>query len=801
MPFQLSSAGAFVSSFALGVEPWTPACRRLVRPSLCSGSGSSTRVLACASSQPSSPSSGRPCRRRRVQHSQPLPSTLSDALAALRELDPNGEVPDYATLHRVAVEFAASGDALSARDALFVIERLGEPARRGTSAIVLGALGRKRLTVEAEELLDRLWSRQLKTGDGTESIRLSQEQWNARRPDPKMVVTAADCAVRAGRVDIAARLISKMESNGFPSSLHALSVLLKGYGRARRPEDVRKILQVCRRRNLRPDLILLNSAIDALMRCGDFSGARHILTNDFAENSIEPNHLSFHPILRGLARAGRVKDVHKIYGHMAASGVEPDKDTLNALISACVHSNDFDGARHLLNESLKSAAAGMAGTSEVTSTSSAVEELTSSQCVAYTTVISGLALTHRTEEALALLAEMVERFHDAPSQNVELQVSIALSSITSALLKQNCSEQALVLFYEARTRYHIRSTPDTHKAIMRGLCNARNRASVEAAYKIFDEMYFAFMLQDSKVPDAIPGDESSTSSDTNTEPHASSNIGTSKRLQEPRLKPKSNYSELFVTLVSVDDMIAAFNILIDGYARVDDMNSAEDLLNLMKQSSLSPDVVTFTSLIGGYGRSQDMVNARRTFLDMRARRILPDKVAMNAFIGACVNCGNRELAVLIFDEMQRVGGYMSPDLTTFSGMIALYIRSGDVGAAWDAYEELKGMGLVPNERIMHRMMAAFVSRKSHRDSEHEVRIGLDASMTSAALKAAVEEYQSYAKDTPLGEELAKSFIDRETSGGWNSDRVALLLHDMEQINVPARTRARWQEALSRAWSV
>jgi leucine-rich PPR motif-containing protein, mitochondrial len=603
--------------------------------------------------------------------------------------------------------------------------------------------------------------------------------------------------VRAGRIDVAARLVSRMEANGFPSCLLALSVLLKGYGRARRPDDVRRILRVCRQRGLQPDVIFLNSAIDALVRCGDLTGARQILTREFLEYGIERNHLSFHPILRGLARSGRVKDVHRIYHHMITSGIQPDDDSLNALISACVHSQDFEGARQLLRQALNSPQTSRDCTLSATGDTASVPVLTASQCVAYTTVISGLAVAHCMEEALDLLDELVERFRAAPSLGVELQVAISVSAVLSAVLKQQDSDRALKLFNHTRSHYRIRSTPDTHKALVRGLCNTRDRASIDAASEILEEMCLSFAscqlggerVGENKVPVGsskdnvalIAGNQSDMAQGSAT---ASSNTA----------------SALFAAPVSVDDMIAAFNIMIDGYARIDDMVCAEKLLARMKREGFSPDVVTFTSIIAAYGRSQNMVEARRTFLEMRARRILPDKIAMNAFIGACVNCRDRELAVLIFDEMQRVGGHMSPDLTTFSAMIALYIRVGDVGAAWDAYEELKALGFVPNERIIDRMMDAFVSRKSDHSAAHGPLLGVDASVASAALRSAIEEYQAHARDTDLGEELAICFDADEKKLGWNSDRVALLLQDMERINVPERTRVRWREALSRAWS-
>jgi pentatricopeptide repeat protein len=284
--------------------------------------------------------------------------------------------------------------------------------------------------------------------------------------------------------------------------------------------------------------------------------------------------------------------------------------------------------------------------------------------------------------------------------------------------------------------------------------------------------------------------------------------------------------------VTRKEMLEAGNTLLDGYASHCDVEAAADLFRWLFKHGLGPDKVAYSTLITAYGRAGDLPAARRLFVQMRAARHLPDRVTMNALLGACVHCRSPELAVLIFDEMQRVGRHLAPNLTSYSAMIALYAGDGDVGAAWNMYEELKAKGLVPNERIMERMMAACVSRELSFMSSSEgrwllqgaqeavedavdggageapagVRSGagalrreLDPATTAAVVEAALDEFDaSAAASSELADEMRQGAASLQS--GWTSQMVATLLQDMQKITVAEQTRNHWVAAVNSIWS-
>ncbi|CAN0240694.1 unnamed protein product, partial [Ectocarpus fasciculatus] len=54
-------------------------------------------------------------------------------------------------------------------------------------------------------------------------------------------------------------------------------VLLKGYGRQRRLGGVESTMREMKARGVVPDVVALNAAVDAFVRCGELSKARSVL--------------------------------------------------------------------------------------------------------------------------------------------------------------------------------------------------------------------------------------------------------------------------------------------------------------------------------------------------------------------------------------------------------------------------------------------------------------------------------------------------------------------------------------------
>lgn len=728
-------------------------------------------------------------------------------LCWLRRLSPGNsgadKFPDYSELHMLAATLAQHrGYARQCYEAALVFEANGVPLRRRTAAVVLNALCKEHLFFEVESLLKRLWSRSLRVGTVHTKVRdressskqmlevqISDAQWKSRVPNAKLIVCSADAAVRAGRVDIAARLIGEMERNGVSPNVFTYSVLIKGYGRQKRLEKVKRTLASIENRGIQPDIALLNSVVDAFVRCDALDVAMQFVATEFQRHNIKPNERSFNPILRELARKGDVSRALVVRSTMVSVGIEPDSTSLNALIQASINAKDFDGARRLLrtavpwtgetenNMETPSAAAAWASFKHT-------QELTDDQCVAYTIVVSGLADHGNFLDSSQLLRQMSSLYAMHPSTRVERQVAIAATSAITAFFRRNRVQDAMQLFGSIQSECNVRPVPDTYLAVIRGLCEQSVREFVDTASAILEDLIEYFLQPKSALEESFM---------------------TSKDLDNSC----SSYST-FLKDITMAEVKKAINTVLDGFVRLDDMQSAEHLFVSVRRRGIQVDHFGYTALITGYGRAGDLVAVKRKFSEMQDDGVLLDRVALNSLLGIYVRCNNKKLANAIFDEMRRNGDHLAPDCVTYSEMITLYIKDDDIESAWKSYEQLKDSGLTPSEDILQRMMTACVSptiRSSpwYRDTttSHEDGVpGKDlrpSQLSMTSIHSALAE-SARSKNTEMTDNVRRVFSDGSNSKHWSSSRIRVLLNDMVKANIPRKVRERWQSTVGAVWS-
>jgi len=150
-----------------------------------------------------------------------------------------------------------------------------------------------------------------------------------------------------------------------------------------------------------------------------------------------------------------------------------------------------------------------------------------------------------------------------------------------------------------------------------------------------------------------------------------------------------------------------YNSMMDGYVRIGDMEGAERIFREL-EGSTTPTVVSFTTLLHGYGRAKDMVAAKSIFRQMRVRGIKPDRVALNTFLSACIRCGDMTLAYRVFEEMQRTGGSVAPNVVTYGALILGQATDNNPEEAWKLFEDMKEAGIAPSKLLLSRLFTACI---------------------------------------------------------------------------------------------
>jgi len=106
------------------------------------------------------------------------------------------------------------------------------------------------------------------------------------------------------------------------------------------------------------------------------------------------------------------------------------------------------------------------------------------------------------------------------------------------------------------------------------------------------------------------------------------------------------------------------------------VDTAFDVIELMKKEDLKPNVPIFTSLVKGCIRAKDPDRAWATFDHMRVWHHQPDVVLYSSMIHVCSKTGEAERALNIYEEMRSNDLY--PTEITFNALISCFIKRYDM---------------------------------------------------------------------------------------------------------------------------
>lgn len=353
--------------------------------------------------------------------------------------------------------------------------------------------------------------------------------------------------------------------------------------------------------------------------------------------------------------------------------------------------------------------------------------------VGYTILISA----HARNRDMTAAEEQYDQMVRYGKGRHDRELGIAATAILSALLASGDTAKAWRIFREAPRKRTLKLPVDMYNAFIRGFCKRGNSVELEAAQLVFDQMKIEF-------------------------------------------RHNKEWKKA--------DMALAYNDMINGFVQCGMCLRAEELIDEMEAENIPSSAITYTTMINGYGMLNDIFSVRQMFHRMRDRGIEPDIVTMNAFLGACIRNDDLELSLRIFDEMQRLGGHLSPNLVSFSAIIAGHLRRNKREDAWELYEEMKAMGVVPNERLLDRMMAAFVD-VNLRPTRGEIRKE-DTNHEGEDLNEVVSDEDF--------DELAVSF-EGMGGGGGVMGKARVLIEDMKKCRCSDISRRRWAEALRHIW--
>merc|ERR1719262_510668 len=151
--------------------------------------------------------------------------------------------------------------------------------------------------------------------------------------------------------------------------------------------------------------------------------------------------------------------------------------------------------------------------------------------------------------------------------------------------------------------------------------------------------------------------------------------------------------------------VVSYNTVIKGFAQAGMLPRCFDCLHEMRSNNLEPDDVTFGTLLDMCIADNDM-NAANEVVDLLVRGDRPvDTVMCTLFIKGLVRANKLPKAVELYEEMKRRNCNGSqPDIVTYSVLIKAFVDTNDLERALLLVEDMTAAGHSPDDIILTHLL-------------------------------------------------------------------------------------------------
>lgn len=150
-----------------------------------------------------------------------------------------------------------------------------------------------------------------------------------------------------------ATLVREMGGKGVKGNVYIYNTAIAAFARCNRPVEAEALLTTMLSRDVAPDTISYNSAINGYARRGDLDAARRLLRRMTELGSmgglVKPDQFTYNSVANAAAKRGDAVAAAEVLKDMTQAGVTPSLITYNSCLAACKSKGDLQRAAVLLD--------------------------------------------------------------------------------------------------------------------------------------------------------------------------------------------------------------------------------------------------------------------------------------------------------------------------------------------------------------------------------------------------------------------------------------------------------------------
>lgn len=408
-------------------------------------------------------------------------------------------------------------------------------------------------------------------------------------------------------------LLNKMKENSIKPDIVTFGMLVNHLCKSRRVDDALDMLKKMKEGSdgisIKPDVILYNTLIDGLCKVGRQEEGFSLMEQMKQEHNYAPNVITYNCLIDGFCKSGEIERAQDLFDQMNKEGVVPNVITVNTLVDGmCKHgriSNAMEFFRKMQEEkgikgnavtfsTLISAFCNVNNIDKAMRLFDEMESLGSPDAVAYYSLISGLTLAGRPDDAGFIASKMKKAGF--------LMDLVTYNTLIGGFCRKKKLDKAVEILKDMEDS-GIKPDSVTYNTL---ISYFTQNGDFESAHKFLKQM-----VKDGNAPTVVT---------YGTLIHAycvSGNVDEGLNL----------FEEMLITSKVVPNTVI-YNILIDSLCKCKKVDHALSLLDGMLQKGVRPNATTYNAILKGVSSRNRLEDGFRVMKLMTSQGCNPDYITM-----------------------------------------------------------------------------------------------------------------------------------------------------------------------------
>lgn len=137
--------------------------------------------------------------------------------------------------------------------------------------------------------------------------------------------------------------------------------------------------------------------------------------------------------------------------------------------------------------------------------------------------------------------------------------------------------------------------------------------------------------------------------------------------------------------IKIDDVL--YNSVLDACISFNKIHQAEEIFQEMKNSGITPSLITYSIMIKGYGQNHNLKGSLNIYNEMKENNLKPNEIIYGCLLNSCVKCNKVDLLDTFYSNM--INDNIEPNAIIYTTLIKGYSKAKKFNKAFELYDTIE----------------------------------------------------------------------------------------------------------------